>query len=99
MRMSSSMRWRSGVPGREVVSMVGLQSMNEADCLARQLGRTATSTCHQHIDGALPRIRRDFPPSSNGVEAPRLSCDHQSETEKGKPHERDYTSSDSAGRC
>src|ERR1039457_4991745 len=30
-------------------------------------------------------IRRDFPPSSNGVEAPRLSCDHQSETEKGKP--------------
>src|SRR5664280_708759 len=30
-------------------------------------------------------IRRDFPPSSNGVEAPRLSCDLQSETEKGKP--------------
>src|ERR1019366_4029000 len=33
----------------------------------------------------LDGIRRDFPPSSNGVEAPRLSCDHQSETEKGKP--------------
>src|ERR1039457_4940302 len=33
----------------------------------------------------LDGIRRDFPPSSNGVKAPRLSCVHQSETEKGKP--------------
>ena len=32
----------------------------------------------------LDGIRRDFPPSINGVEAPRLSCDHQSESEKGK---------------
>src|ERR1022692_3807903 len=39
------------------------------------------------LAGARPLdgIRRDFPPSSNGVEAPRLSCDLQSETEKGKP--------------
>ena len=37
------------------------------------------------LERPLDGIRRDFPPSSNGVEAPRLSCDHQSETEKGKP--------------
>src|SRR3982074_1472130 len=47
----------------------------------------------------LDGIRRDFPPSSNGVETPRLSCVHQSETEKGEIHERDYTSADRAGRC
>src|ERR1019366_7904423 len=37
------------------------------------------------LERPLDGIRRDFPPSGNGVEAPRLSCDHQSETEKGKP--------------
>src|SRR5450759_1542738 len=44
-------------------------------------GQTAKLAGRRPLDG----IRRDFPPSSNGVEAPRLSCDLQSETEKGKP--------------
>jgi hypothetical protein len=33
----------------------------------------------------LDGIRRDIPLFSNGVEAPRLSCDLQSEIAKGKP--------------
>src|SRR5207244_6506367 len=33
----------------------------------------------------LDGIRRDFPPSRNGAEAPRLSCDHQPELKRGSP--------------
>jgi hypothetical protein len=42
--MSSIMRWRSGVPARADVAMIGLQSINEADCLANQLGTTRGAT-------------------------------------------------------
>src|SRR5215470_17726945 len=41
----------------------------------------AKPACRRPLDG----IRRDFPPSSDGVEAPRLSCELQSEPERGKP--------------
>ena len=33
------------------------------------------------------RIRRDFPPPTNGVEAPRLRSDHQSANWKGEVHD------------
>src|SRR2546423_1236729 len=42
--------------------------------------QTAKLAVGRPLDG----IRRDFPPSSNGVEAPRLSCELQSESGKGK---------------
>jgi hypothetical protein len=49
MRMSSSMRWRSGVtPGVDGI-MVLLLSMNEADCLVRQHRRTARATSHHSL--------------------------------------------------
>ena len=52
-----------------------------------------------HAVGApLERIRRDFPPFINGVEAPRLSCVFQSELKEGKSHSRGYTSIDRTGR-
>jgi hypothetical protein len=49
MRMSSSMRWRSGVtPGVDGI-MVLLLSMNEADCLASQHRRTPSATNHHSL--------------------------------------------------
>src|ERR1700752_2408801 len=53
-------------------------------CATRKRGRARTCRDDLTRRSELPRIRKDFPPSSNGVEAPRLSCGHQSETEKGK---------------
>src|SRR5438874_725678 len=41
----------------------------------------ARPACGRPLDG----IRRDFPPSRNGAEAPRLSCDHQPELKRGSP--------------
>jgi transposase len=57
MRMSSSMRGRSGVTPGVVAFMALLQSRGEADCLTRQLRRPATSTSSRRIDAALPRER------------------------------------------
>jgi hypothetical protein len=34
------------------VAMVQLQSMNEADCLVRQLRRTSSATSHHDLVGA-----------------------------------------------
>ena len=56
MRMSSSMRWRSGVTPGVDEFMVLLLSMNEADCLARQHRRTAIATnYHGLVEAATAR--------------------------------------------
>lgn len=90
MHMSSSMCWRSGetaADGVEVeTSSILLLSLTEADCLDRQHRRVAGATNRrQRCRSAYREYEGDFPPSSNGVEAPRLSCHSQSETGKGKP--------------
>ena len=65
--------------------MILLLMKSEAGCLAAQRWQDRWIEQQPTLPERLPRIRKDFPPSSNGVEAPRLICDHQSEIGKGKP--------------
>src|ERR1039457_5337876 len=76
---------RASQPTRSASSRKAVQAVRIA--LMSQWALTFDMSGGPPLAGARPLdgIRRDFPPSSNGVEAPRLSCDLQSETEKGKP--------------
>jgi hypothetical protein len=49
MRMSSIMRWRSGVTAEVDTFMALLLSMNEADCLTRQHRRTNVITDYRGL--------------------------------------------------